>query len=151
MAVKSINNGNLTYSSAVVRGNPTNHDFYVRDEGITEFTAAQLSLMYDVNELPVGLGTGVSIDSTGAYLVDPDDGRAFYAFLVVNAGTNDIHAGVNATTDSNMTIANGLTIAAGDSYEFGRSGEAIRNVWAIADSGNTETVQGYSTSFPNGH
>lgn len=99
----------------------------------------------------VPFSTGVTVNPTGQFIFSNESGTTapLQRLLVMNyAPTNKsvIWVGINAMGTGSLSINTGMGIplSGGSSVEFGGYGTApIRNAWAIATPGNTQTVHAY--------
>lgn len=135
------------YSGAMVYRNKTSQSFNSWDlDGASVIGPVDLSGIYQVYNPPFALGSGVYVPTGGKYVMTPLE-EPVLSFTVVNAGGYDIYAGVNVVSGLWATGL-GLNIGAGQSFTFGGQGEIIRNVWALASTGDI-LVQGYATNQYN--
>lgn len=143
----AITGSNPILSDAIVYRNATSGTLIYHRTALAGPNVNNANLRYDRTNPPFSLGSGVTVNSTGRYLMNPANNEPISEFLVINAGSGTIYAGINAVSSGSWSIADGLTLQAGESYQFGEHGtEIIRNVWSKAAS-ERQLVQGYATNI----
>ena len=120
---------------------------YGQSGSVAEFPSGYNSAIFAAR---VPFSTGMSIDPTGSFIYSNATGtQAIQKLIVMNyAPTNKsvVWVGINAigTGSTSISTGMGIPLSGGASVEFGGYGTApIRNAWAIATPGNTQTVHAY--------